>query len=363
MAAQVRIRLCSVLTVETADRTLTGRDLGSRKARTLLALLASERGRMVPLDRVVDALWASAPPADPAANVATLVSRSRRLLGEGVLAATGRAYGIASDACTVDLDEAGALTDEAAGRLAAGEPALAAAAARRALDLLGSPPALPDEPDADWVLRVRRQADDLRRRTRHLLAEGVTASEPAEAAGVAADAVAADPYDERAVRNLMRALVGEGSAAAALSAYDELAARLRDELGIDPAADTSRLHLAILREEPLPGETEASRRPCGRRPRPRVRPRRSRDRARHAGPPVGGRRRRRRAPRPRRGRRRDRQDAAARRDRRPRRVRWRARAPGALPSRRALPVPAALRRCPAAGAARARRGRPRGRPA
>ena len=58
MAAQVRIRLCSVLTVETADRTLTGRDLGSRKARTLLALLASERGRMVPLDRVVDVLWA-----------------------------------------------------------------------------------------------------------------------------------------------------------------------------------------------------------------------------------------------------------------------------------------------------------------
>ena len=270
MAASVRIRLCSVLTVETADRTLTGRDLGSRKARTLLALLASERGRMVPLDRVVDALWASAPPADPAANVATLVSRSRRLLGEGVLAATGRAYGIASEACTVDLDEAGTLADEAASRLSAGESALAAAAARRALDLLGSPPALPDEPDADWVLRIRRQADDLRRRTRHLLAEGVTTSEPAEAAGVAADAVAADPYDERAVRNLMRALVGEGSTAAALSAYDELATRLRDELGIDPAADTSRLHLAILREEPLPGETdgEPGDQTGGRRPRP-----------------------------------------------------------------------------------------------
>ena len=59
MAAQVRIRLCSVLTVETAGRTLTGRDLGSRKARTLLALLASERGGMVPLDRVVEALWPS----------------------------------------------------------------------------------------------------------------------------------------------------------------------------------------------------------------------------------------------------------------------------------------------------------------
>ena len=264
MAAQVQIRLCSVLAVETAGRTLTGRDLGTRKARTLLALLASERGRMVPLDRVVDVLWPTETPADPAANVATLVSRSKRLLGDGVLAASGRAYGIADDACTVDLDEAGALMDEAAGRLAAGEPALAAAAARRALHLLGSPPALPDEPDADWVLRVRRQADDLRRRARHLLAEAVTSSAPAEAAGVAADAVAADPFDERAVRNLMRALVGEGSAAAALSAYDDLAGRLRDELGIDPAAETSTLHLAILREEALPGETEKE--PKGKRP-------------------------------------------------------------------------------------------------
>ena len=126
MAAQVQIRLCSVLAVETADRTLTGRDLGSRKARTLLALLASERGRMVPLDRVVDALWPTEPPADPAANVATLVSRSKRLLGEGVLAASGRAYGIADNACTVDLDEAGVLMDEASGRLARsrGRPSL-----------------------------------------------------------------------------------------------------------------------------------------------------------------------------------------------------------------------------------------------
>ena len=69
---------------------------------------------MVPLDRVVDALWPAETPADPAANVATLVSRSRRLLGDGVLVASGRAYGIADDACTVDLDEAGALMDEAA---------------------------------------------------------------------------------------------------------------------------------------------------------------------------------------------------------------------------------------------------------
>ncbi len=262
MAAQVRIRVCSVLTVETADRVLVGHDIGSRKARTLLAFLVSQRGRVVPLDRVADIVWPAGAPADPAANVATLVSRMRRILGEGVLVASGRVYGVVADACTVDLDEAKALVVEGLSRLAAGEPALAAAAARRALHLLGSQPALPDESDVDWVFHVRRDVDELRRKARHVLSEATTSTGPAEALEAASDAVAADPYDERAVRDVMRARVADGSVAAALSAYDELAGRLREDLGIDPAAATAQLHLAILRGERLPPEdAERRRRP------------------------------------------------------------------------------------------------------
>ena len=62
----------------------------------------------------------------------------------------------------------------------------------------------------------------------------------------------ADPFDERAVRDLMRAAVAAGRPAAALTAYDALARRLRDELGTDPAAATAELHLAVLRESALP---------------------------------------------------------------------------------------------------------------
>lgn len=256
MAVQVRVRLCSALSVELAGRTLTGADLGSRKARTLLAVLASERGRLVPVDRLADLLWTEAAPADPAANLSTLVSRSRRLLGGDVLVGTGGAYGLATGVCVVDLDEAGDLVDEGRARESAGEVALASAAARRALHVLGIGPALSDEGDADWVLPVREEADRLRQAARHLLAGSVTSTDPREAVTVAAEAVAVDPYDERAARHLMRAHVADGSVAAALAAYDGLAARLRDDLGIDPSADTSRLHLAILREDGLPAEEE-----------------------------------------------------------------------------------------------------------
>jgi DNA-binding SARP family transcriptional activator/tetratricopeptide (TPR) repeat protein len=256
-----RIRLASALTVDRPDgTTLTGRELGSRKARTLLALLAAERGALVPLDRMVEALWPEAAPTDPAANVATLVSRTRRLLGASLLTATGRSYGLTvRGPWTVDLDEAAALTAEASARAAAGEPLLAAAAARAALTMLGTQPALVDEDDAEWVLAVRRQADALRRRARHVLADALTTLEPAEAARVAAESVAADGYDEQAVRALMRALVADGRASAALTTYDELAARLREELGTVPDAETSRLHVSVLRESELPAEAPAAR--------------------------------------------------------------------------------------------------------
>jgi tetratricopeptide (TPR) repeat protein len=156
----------------------------------------------------------------------------------------------------VDLDEAAMLLAEAASRAEAGEPVLAASAGRRALDLLGTQPALPDEGDAEWVLAVRREADALRRRVRHVLATTLT---PAEAARVAADSVAADPLDEQAVRDLMRAAVADGRPSAALAAYDALAARLREDLGTDPDRATSALHVAVLRESSLPSEPTTDR--------------------------------------------------------------------------------------------------------
>lgn len=254
----VRIRLASALAIDLADHTLRGRDLGSRKGRTLLALLASARGAPVSLDRIVDTLWQDSPPADPAANVATLISRTRRILGSGsgsgVLSGAGGPYSLAADGSwTVDLDEANLLIGEAGSREAAGERLLAVAAARAALALLGDQPALVDEDDAPWVHDVRREADDLRRRARHRLAASLVSLDATEAAAVAGCGIAADPFDEQAVRDRMRALVADGRPSAALAAYDELATRLREELGTTPNRETVALHVSVLREqEPQP---------------------------------------------------------------------------------------------------------------
>ena len=252
----IRIRLSSALAVDLAGETLAGRSLGSRKARTLLALLAAERGRPVPIDRIVETLWPEQPPSDPAANLATLVSRIRRLLGPDVVTGSGRTYALVKGGrWRVDLDEAARFAAEAATRVAAGHCVLAAASARAALDLLGTQPALVDEDDADWVAAVRREADGLRRTAAHHLAGALTVLDPAEAVRVASAAAAQDPFDERAVRDLMRALVADGRSTAGLAVYDGLVRRLRDELGTAPDRATSELHLALLRESDLPRRT------------------------------------------------------------------------------------------------------------
>jgi DNA-binding SARP family transcriptional activator len=128
--ARVRLRLAGVFAVARGAEPVAGRDLGSRKARMLLKLLAVERPRTVPVERITEVLWAGAPPARPAENIATFVSRLRRALGTDVIHGGRPGYRLGiPPAVQVDLDDAGRWAEEAERRLVAAEPALAVAAA------------------------------------------------------------------------------------------------------------------------------------------------------------------------------------------------------------------------------------------
>ncbi|HVV21395.1 MAG TPA: AAA family ATPase [Pseudonocardiaceae bacterium] len=223
--------------------------LGSRKARRLLMFLAVDRDRIVPVDRIVDILWPEGPPRRPADNVATLVSRLRAALGPDVI--DGNRDGYRLGAAHVDLHDAAGLVAEAERRLAA-EPVLAAAAAGRALSLLGNGTVLVDEPDADWVATARADGDRLLRTARHLAAAAaLRTGEPWQAVAAAQAAVTADGWDETGHRLLMSAHIAAGEPAKALAVYEGLRARLADELGVDPAQETQDLYLAVLRGNPI----------------------------------------------------------------------------------------------------------------
>jgi DNA-binding SARP family transcriptional activator/tetratricopeptide (TPR) repeat protein len=242
-----------MLTVTRDGVELSGPSLGTRKARVLIAALAAARGTPVPADRLAETIWPDAPPRDPLANLATLASRLRRTAGDDVVV-PGVLPGAASYAlgprAELDLDIAADLVTAAGGRLRRAEPTLAVAAATRALDLLGDGRLA--EELGEWADTLQREALESCREARHILAVAASATGRTDVAlGAATAAATADPFDERAHRDLMRTLVADGRSAAALDVHRELVQRLADELGADPDAETRALQLAILRGDPL----------------------------------------------------------------------------------------------------------------
>jgi DNA-binding SARP family transcriptional activator len=247
--ACVELHLAGTFRVVRDGTELTEGEIGSRKSRTLLKLLAVGRPGLVPVDRIVDVLWPNERPAAPEQNVATLVSRLRAVLGADLIQGSRTGYRLADGpGIVVDLDRAARFCDQAEGKLATAA-ALALAAAERAHELLSAGTAIGDEPYADWADPAREQVRELLRRVRLAATEAALATGDSRlAAGYAEAAMAADPLDEAAHRWYMSASVAAGEQAKALGAYEALRQRLGRELGADPAPQTRELHLAILRE-------------------------------------------------------------------------------------------------------------------
>ena len=247
---QIELRLAGTFGVIRGGTELPEREVGSRKSRTLLKLLAVERPTLVPVDRIVDVLWAGERPAAAEHNVATLVSRLRGVLGSGIIVGGRHGYRLAGEPeVGVDLDAAARCCEQAKRKLPAA-PAIALAAAEQAIGLLSADIALAEEPYATWADPAREQLRQLLRRARLTAAEAALAiGEASSGARYAEEALAADPLDETACRWYMSASAAAGEPARALVAYEALRERLAEELGADPSPQTQEFHLAILRQQ------------------------------------------------------------------------------------------------------------------
>ena len=223
--------------------------LGSRKARLALHLLALGRGQAVPSGVLIDAIWAEARPARPEDQLAVLVSRLRSVVGRDRIGHHDGGYQLHCD--WLDAAELAVLTDEVDRRRAAGNVLGAAAAARVAVSLVrgDGPQPLPGE----WALLRQAELDRLISRSRRVAAGALLdAGDWMAAADGAAAALEREPYDEAALRVLLRAYALGGRVAAALAAYASTRDRLADELGTDPSPETQALYTAILRGELTP---------------------------------------------------------------------------------------------------------------
>jgi len=217
------------------------------RAAALVTLLTLAAPRAVSATALMDALWADDLPANPRAALQNLVSRLRALRPDVVRTAPG-GYVLGGPS---DLDEARAAAADARALLEQDARPMTTSPGdylggrvEGALGLWRGEPGDGLEESAPEVaaeLRsvagaVRAELTVLRRRA------ALVAGEHATVSALAAEALAADPLDEDAARDLMTALAASGRPDEAARVYGRLRHALVAELGTDPAPDLQALH-------------------------------------------------------------------------------------------------------------------------
>ncbi|GIJ75367.1 AfsR/SARP family transcriptional regulator [Virgisporangium ochraceum] len=247
--AGAEIRLLGPVRV---DRAAGPIDLGPRRRRLVLAVLALEVNRLVPVERLVDLAWPDGPPRTATHAIRVCVSGLRSALSadggdELTIDTRGGGYVLRADPDRIDvgrfqvlLDRA-ADTDDDAAKVAVLDEALA----------LWTGPALSGIAPEQTRLRLSLGLEEARLsavedRVDARLRLGCHAQVLVELT----TAVRAHPDRERLVLQLMLALYRSGQAGAALQTYRDARQRLADEFGLDPGEALQRMEVAILRGDP-----------------------------------------------------------------------------------------------------------------
>ena len=239
-------------------------DVGGRRPRTLLAILALADGHRVSVDRLVDLIWEDDPPTTARRTLQSYVSGLRRVLGgdDGVLSASGAGYVLAIERSEVDLfvfaDTVARAKDEIAVDPAGAAALLGAALESWAVPLDGVRPSLS-------LQAIVAPYEELRLEALETLNDvDLERGDAARAVGRLGTLVREHPVRERFWAQLVRGLATLGRRDAALHACQRARETLREHLGVQPSPLLQQLEREILDGGPLPLSPRAGLRPAAR---------------------------------------------------------------------------------------------------
>ncbi|MER5268751.1 BTAD domain-containing putative transcriptional regulator [Actinosynnema sp. NPDC002837] len=237
----VVLRLLGEVTAEVDGRPV---DLGAPRQRCVLAALAVDVGRAVPVDRLVERVWGGEVARRAPATLHSYISRLRRALtgadGVAIVRRSG-GYALVADA-VVDLHRfrllcGRAREDDAVRSLT---EALALWRGEALTGLAG-----------EWVGAVRDRLRQERSAAEHDLVDArLHAGEGAELVAELSARAARHPLDERVAGQYLLALHRAGRTPDALAHYRQVRTRLVEELGAEPREALRELHRRILAADP-----------------------------------------------------------------------------------------------------------------
>jgi DNA-binding SARP family transcriptional activator len=219
--------------------------LGGAKQRALLALLLLERGRAVSTDRLIDAIWSGRAPATAQKSIQVYVSGLRKALGDDRTVTRGRGYEFVVQPGEVDVDAFDDLVRDAN----TAPPEVVASRLRDALALVRGRP-LADLALEPWAApEVARLEDRVLAATEARIEAELALGRHAVLVPELEALVEQHPYREHLLELVMLALYRSGRQGNALEAYRRGAARLRDELGLEPSRPLQQLEASILQQD------------------------------------------------------------------------------------------------------------------
>ncbi|MEV4615663.1 AfsR/SARP family transcriptional regulator [Kitasatospora sp. NPDC049258] len=230
------------------------------KRRAVLALLALELGRCVPVERFFELLWGARPPAQARAALQGHVAALRKVLAGSPFSLLTQAPGylLLGEPTRVDVHAFRALTARAG---TTADDAAAAELLGAALDRWHGAP-LSDLPETELRHAFAQELERDRRTALEAWAERLLRTGRGGAAVPALELeVRADWLHEPAAALLVRCLHQAGRPADALHVYHRARAGLAEELGLVPGAELRAAFAAVLAEEPDPAVPP--RRPAG----------------------------------------------------------------------------------------------------
>ncbi|MFF2748829.1 BTAD domain-containing putative transcriptional regulator [Kitasatospora sp. NPDC058048] len=236
--------------------------LGSPQQTAVLVILAYYRGRMVPIDALVDDLWGDRPPPQATAMLRGYIARLGTALA-GMRPGSGPSATVRRFRSAYRLDVPDDHVDawRLADRLAEATAAHAAGAHREVLTAVKAAPAswngdpllgIPGPLAAHWRRQLVEQHADLAELGFGALVE---LGRPAEALAGLRELVAAHPLRERPRSLLMLALHRSGQRTEALRVFQSTRRLLATELGIGPGPELVALHHRFLAEGMPPFRT------------------------------------------------------------------------------------------------------------
>ncbi|MFS8102313.1 tetratricopeptide repeat protein [Lentzea alba] len=220
-------------------------ELGGVRGQKVLAALLLAPNRVVPLTHLVDVVWDGEPPSTGKHQIQKSVGDLRAALGvPGMIVTDGPGYRIVLGSATLDV----VTFERHVATAQTVEPAEAVRLLRTALSLWRGPALAGLNSQA---LRVEAERLDERRIAvaQQCFALQLELGQHEQVITELSALVAANPFREQLVEQLMIALYRSNRQADALELYDRTRRLLADELGVDPGRSLRTAHQAILNQD------------------------------------------------------------------------------------------------------------------